>query len=145
MAHHPISGLGRPHCWSYYIAHTLTHSYPLGLLWTSDQPITEATTYTTSKEHNRRTSMPPAGSEPFIPAIERPQAYVLEYTATWIGKCEMSVWDNGFYLLFYMNVELYISCYGKSIHGGAWKRGSEEKKHFGGLRGGREGGEKLSV
>jgi hypothetical protein len=67
-------------------AHTHT---PLGLLWTRDQPVTEAAAYTTSKKHNRQTSVPSAGSEPVIPAIEQPHTYVLDHTATWIGKCEM--------------------------------------------------------
>jgi hypothetical protein len=53
--------------------HTKTHARPLGLLCTSDQPVTEAATYTTHNKHKRRTSLPSAGFEPAIPASERSQ------------------------------------------------------------------------
>jgi hypothetical protein len=45
------------------------------LLWTSDQPITEASTYTGQHtyKHKRQTSMPRVGFETTIPATKRPQ------------------------------------------------------------------------
>jgi len=46
----------------------------VGLLWTSDQLVTETSTW----RHNRRTSMPPVGFEPTIPAGERPQTHALD-------------------------------------------------------------------
>jgi hypothetical protein len=45
----------------------------VGLLWTSDQPVAEASTYT--GQHNIQTSMPSAGFEPAIPATKRSQTY----------------------------------------------------------------------
>ena len=50
-----------------------------------DQFVTEVATYTTHNTHTRRTSMPSAGFEPAIPAIEQPQTYALDGTATEIG------------------------------------------------------------
>jgi hypothetical protein len=40
--------------------HIIKHTHPAGLLWTSDQFVAEAATYTTHNKHNRRTSMPSA-------------------------------------------------------------------------------------
>jgi len=42
----------------------------VGLLWMSDQPIAETSTYTGQHiyKHNRQTSMPRAGFQPAIPA-----------------------------------------------------------------------------
>jgi hypothetical protein len=59
----------------------LTHT--VGLLWTSDQPIAEAYTYT--GQHKRQTSMPSAGFEPATPATKRPQIYALDCAATEVG------------------------------------------------------------
>jgi hypothetical protein len=50
----------------------------------SDQPITEAYTYT--EQHKRQTSMPWVGFKPTIPATKPPQTYVLDRTVTGIGK-----------------------------------------------------------
>jgi hypothetical protein len=48
-------------------------THPAGFLFASDQPVAEAATYKTHNRHNRRISMPSAGLEPAIAAIERPQ------------------------------------------------------------------------
>jgi hypothetical protein len=63
--------------WSHTIRHTV------GLLWTSDQPFAETSTYT--RQHNRQTSMPPAWFEPATQATKRPQIYALDRAATGIG------------------------------------------------------------
>jgi len=65
--------------------HIQPHTRPLGLLSTSDQPVTEAATYTAHNKHKRRTSLPSAGFETANPASERPQTYALDCTATEIG------------------------------------------------------------
>jgi hypothetical protein len=44
--------------------HIIRHT--IGLLWTSDQPVAETSTCT--GQHNRQTSMPRAGFEPFDPS-----------------------------------------------------------------------------
>ena len=41
---------------------------------------------TTHSTHKRQTSMPPAGSEPTIPASERPQTHALDCAVTAIGS-----------------------------------------------------------
>lgn len=41
----------------------------------SDQPVALAATSATHKKHKRRTSMPSAGFEPAIPAIEQTLAF----------------------------------------------------------------------
>jgi hypothetical protein len=59
----------------------------VGLLWTSDQPIAEASTYT--GQHNiqtQQTSMPQVEFEPAIPATKRPQTCALDHAATGIGS-----------------------------------------------------------
>jgi hypothetical protein len=60
--------------------------YPL---WSSD--FNETLIYTTHKEHNRRTSMPPVAFEPATPANEQPQTYALHRTATGMREIIMTV------------------------------------------------------
>jgi hypothetical protein len=48
----------------------------------NDQLVAEAATYTTHNKHERQTAS--AGFEPAIPAIERPQTYALDRSATGI-------------------------------------------------------------
>jgi hypothetical protein len=59
-------------------------SYSVGLLWTSDQPHAETSTW----QHTtltREKSGPPMEFEPAIPARERPQTHALDSAATGIG------------------------------------------------------------
>ena len=69
-----------------FLNHTQRHTQPVGLLWTGDQPVAEAATYTTHNKHNGPTSVPLAGFEPAIPTIKRPQTYTLVRRATGIGQ-----------------------------------------------------------
>jgi len=66
--------------------HTQFDKHQVGYLWTSDQLIAEAATYTTHKEQKGRTPIPSAGFEPAIPTIERLQSCTLDCTATGIGR-----------------------------------------------------------
>jgi hypothetical protein len=59
-----------------------THAHLVAFLCMSNQLFTEAATYTT-QETNVHAFV---GFEPAIPAIERPQTYALEHTATGIGR-----------------------------------------------------------
>jgi len=85
-----------------FLDHTqLEKHIPQGLLRTSDQPVSEITTYSTHNKHNRRTSISSAGFEPAIPASKRFHTYVLEGTATGIVFClitnifpDNSKWSN---------------------------------------------------
>jgi len=68
---------------SMFLYHTQldTQTHRVGSLWTSDQPLAEAAANTTNNTRGD-TSMPSAGFEPTIPAIERPQMWALDRTAT---------------------------------------------------------------
>ena len=57
----------------------------IGLLWTSDQPVAETSTWQHTT-FTRQTSMPPAGFEPTISAGEQPQTYALDRAATGTGR-----------------------------------------------------------
>jgi hypothetical protein len=61
-----------------------------GLLWTSDQPVAQASTTqdNTAYKHKTQTSMPRGEFEPAIPATKRPQTYALDREATRIGLKE---------------------------------------------------------
>jgi hypothetical protein len=50
----------------------------------SDQPVAETSAYTINTRDEYL--CPPAGSEPVIPAVERPQVYPLDRTATGIDR-----------------------------------------------------------
>jgi hypothetical protein len=54
--------------------------HTVGLLWTSDQLVVEASTYTgqnTTYKRKKLTSMRSAGFEPAMPATKRPHIYAL--------------------------------------------------------------------
>jgi hypothetical protein len=80
----PYSGLGRLTV-EVSRSCTIRNTYPVGLLWSSVQYIVEAATYTTHNKQKGRTSIPSAGFEPVIPAIERPHSYAFHSTATIVG------------------------------------------------------------
>jgi hypothetical protein len=64
------------------------HIHTVGLLWTSNQLVAEASTYTQyniTYNHKRQTSMLRAGCKPAIPATKRPQTYALDRAAAGIG------------------------------------------------------------
>jgi len=54
--------------------HTQTQTHSVGLLWTSNQPVTEIATYTTHNKHKIRTSTLSVGFEQATPEIKRLQA-----------------------------------------------------------------------
>jgi hypothetical protein len=58
----------------------------VGLLWTSDQPVTETCTWKKYNIHKRQTSVPEAEFEPTIPGSERPQTHALDRAATGFGR-----------------------------------------------------------
>ena len=65
---------------SYLRFFEITHNdtpQSVGLLWTSDQPVAETSTW----QH----TTPPAGFEPTVSAGERPQTYALDRAATGTG------------------------------------------------------------
>jgi hypothetical protein len=66
-----------------FLEHTHTHTHThthnvMWLLWTSDQPVSEAATYATHNKHNGLTSIPSSGFEPGVPAIKQLQTYALD-------------------------------------------------------------------
>jgi hypothetical protein len=62
--------------------------HSVGLLWTSDQPDAETSTWP-HNTHKRQTSMRRAGFEPTIPARKRSQAHPLDGAATGIGETKL--------------------------------------------------------
>jgi hypothetical protein len=68
----------------------LRHTHPVGHIWTSDQRVAKAATYTTHNKHKRRKSLPSAGLEPAIPPNERLQTYALDSTANGIDLSEFT-------------------------------------------------------
>jgi hypothetical protein len=63
----------------------MTHTHSVRLLWTSDQPVAETSTFLAHNTHKRETSLTPAEFEPAIPVSERPQTYAVDRAATGIG------------------------------------------------------------
>jgi len=59
-----------------YGSHTIRRTYPVWLLWKSDQLVAKAAKYTSNARHNH---------SPTIPTIKRLQTYALERTATGMG------------------------------------------------------------
>jgi hypothetical protein len=70
----------------YFHLITLRHTpQSVGLLWTSDQPDAETSTW--QHKHTQETNIhaPPVGFEPTIPASARPQTYALDRAAAGFG------------------------------------------------------------
>jgi len=89
--------------------HTHTHTHKLswlsvGLLWTGDQLVTEAATYTTPNKHKRRTSLCSEVFEPAIPGTQRPQTYALVQCFSTAGPRKILL-----ELITNLNVILYLS------------------------------------
>jgi hypothetical protein len=68
-----------------------TDTHSVGLLWTSDQPVAEAATYTAHNKQRRRASMSSAGFEPAILASKRPQTYTLDNRAIGTDSLQFKV------------------------------------------------------
>jgi hypothetical protein len=65
--------------------HSTDRSYSAGLLWTSDHPDAQTSTWQHTKAHRGLISVPSAGFKHSIPASERPQTHALDCTDTGIG------------------------------------------------------------
>jgi hypothetical protein len=78
-----VFGPRPPHTWGFEITHK--HTTLLELLWTSDQPDAETSTWQHTTLTTDRHPCLPAGFEPTIPASERPQNYALDRAATRLG------------------------------------------------------------
>ena len=83
--YNPLAGFSLLILWGFEITHK-DAPQSVGLLWTSDQPVAETSTWQTHNTHNKQTSMSPAGFEPAIPAGERLQTHALDRSATGIAK-----------------------------------------------------------
>ena len=89
--------------------HTHTHTPGTTPL---NEPVADADTYT----HKRLTSIPSAGFELAISAIERPQTYTLDLTATGLGIILLLLWrwasTHSYLILFpFCFVDLVIVLY----------------------------------
>jgi hypothetical protein len=63
---------------------------------------------TTHNNHNRQTSMPPAGFEPIIITDERPQTYVLDAATTRTAKTLITLVFSTFYSV--LHLQLFYQC-----------------------------------
>jgi hypothetical protein len=79
--------------------------YPVRLPWTSNQPETENSTWQYTTLSREKTSVPPAGFQPAIPASERPHTHALERAAIGIG-----LRDNGERKMWYACRSTYCNC-----------------------------------
>jgi hypothetical protein len=80
-------------------SHSDTHQ-SVGLLWTTDRPVAETSTW--QHKHSQETNItPPVGFEPTIPAIARLQTYALDRAVTGIGPRNIQGAKICFILLFY--------------------------------------------
>ena len=68
------------------------HTYPVGILRTSDQLVAEAALYTTHNKHTRQASVSSAAFEPAILAIERFQTCGLDHIASEVGDYVLSIY-----------------------------------------------------
>jgi hypothetical protein len=84
-----------------------THTDTVGLLWKSNLPVAETSTYT--GKHNRQTSMPRAGFEPETPVTKLPQTYTLDGVAT-TGTSKFPFWAL---IIFHINTCCPCSFTGK--------------------------------
>ena len=64
----------------------IRHTNPVRLLWMRDQLVAGAVTYAIHNKKRDEKSMPSAGFEPAVPAIERPQTYTLGHMTTRIDQ-----------------------------------------------------------
>jgi len=84
MGHHPLLGQSL-----LVIESSPSHSDTLqsvGLLCTSDQSVAETTILDNTQHSQESLSMPPAGFESALPALERLQTHALNRAATGMGK-----------------------------------------------------------
>jgi hypothetical protein len=65
------------------------HTVPVGFLRTSNQLVAEDATYITHNKHNGQLSVPSAGFQPSISAINRVQTFALYRTATGIDSSKI--------------------------------------------------------
>ena len=96
-----------------FLDHTKWHTHtpcgtPLSKRWARRRDLY----LTTHNIHNRETSMPPVGSEPAIPASERPQTFALDRSATGIGKISIT----GFWLCVFIHHPVTYSLLGPNVH-----------------------------
>ena len=84
LALQPISEPGPPHSRGLEIVHN-DAAQSVGLLWTSDQPVVEISTWQHTTLTTDETSMLPVGFEPTISAGERTQTYAFDRAGAGTG------------------------------------------------------------
>jgi len=88
-------------------------SRSVALLWTSDQPDAETSTWQFTTLHKRQTAMLPVEFEPAIPRSEMSQTHALDRTVTGIGCGYLSNTKMESIILFYV---MYISYKLKNLY-----------------------------
>ena len=94
-----------------FLDHTKLDRHPKGPLWTSDQLVAEAATYTPHNKHKRPKCIPSAGFQTAIPTIGRPQAHALDRmtTGTYMGRYVIKTNHNSDLASFYLKVACDIT------------------------------------
>jgi hypothetical protein len=116
----PKSGLGGliARLWGTH-THTRTHTrarrHPVELLWTSDQPVAEAATYTTHNEPNIRKTMSLAGFELAMTTIKRLRTYALDrkntgitYKTQLVHRILRQLITKQRFTTYYLNIHLHL-------------------------------------
>jgi hypothetical protein len=78
-------------------------THAVGLLWTSDQPDAQNSTWQHTTLYKKQTSLLAAGFETAIPSSERPQPLALDRAATGVGRIV------GYHLKIFQNHNLWSS------------------------------------
>ena len=96
-----------------FLDHTNAAPLSVGLLWTSDQPVAETSTWQHTTLTTDKHSMPPVGFKPTVSAGERPQTYALQRAVTGtVCLCFLDVvilWCH-FTVLWNKSVENLVLC-----------------------------------
>jgi hypothetical protein len=86
-----------------------SHTHTTELLWTSDQLVAEAATYTSHNEYNRRTSKPSDGFESAESANKELQICSLDNTATGVGSQSRKSHNWRVFIPYLLLFFLYLS------------------------------------
>jgi len=85
VAEQPHLGLGRL-IFEHSRPHTIRHTHSVGLLWTSDEPVAEAATYTNTQQTQGEKIHARSGIQTRIPEIKQLRPTILDRMATGIGE-----------------------------------------------------------
>ena len=117
--------------------YTVTHTHTVELLWTSDQFVAEAVTYTTNNIHKRRTFIPSTRFEPAIPSIKRLPTHTLfaSLLSLWVQQFDQTsflLFKNTWHFEIFRCSRILRSLDGKlftDVSGNLWVTSSRVKQY----------------